>query len=114
MADSIDEYYELCEFCDYDIRLTAKLVYREFKKDWIIKKAGSDNRQRELFTKLYKLRYKESRIIEDMENLRVEKYKITISRLLDGDAKILLEIKKSILQQIENAKGLFNGTTSKT
>ena len=67
MADSIDEYYELCEFCDYDIRLTAKLVYREFKKDWITKKAGSDNRQRELFTKLYKLRYKESRIIEDDE-----------------------------------------------
>jgi len=114
MADSIDEYYELCEFCDYDIRLTAKLVYREFKKDWITKKAGSDNRQRELFTKLYKLRYKESRIIEDMENLRVEKYKITISRLLDGDAKALLELKKSILQQIENSKGLFNGTTSKT
>ena len=97
MADSIDEYYELCEFCNYDIRLTAKLVYREFKKDWIIKKAGADNRQRELFTKLYKLRYKESRIIEDMENLRVEKYKITISRLLDGDAKILLELKKSRL-----------------
>ena len=114
MADSIDEYYELCEFCDYDIRLTAKLVYREFKKDWITKKAGSDNRQRELFTKLYKLRYKESRIIEDMENLRVEKYKITIVRLLDGDAKMLLELKKSILQQIENSKGLFNGTTSKT
>lgn len=114
MADAIDEYYELCEFCNYDVRLTAKLVYKEFKKDWVIKKAGSDNRQKELFIKLYKLRYKESRIVEDMENLRVGKYKATISRLLDGDSKTLIEIKRSILQQIENSKGLFNGTTSET
>lgn len=109
MADAIDEYYELCEFCNYDVKLTAKIVYREFKKDWVIKKAGSDNRQKNAFGRLYKLRYKESRIIEDMENLRVGKYKGTISRLLDGDSKTLIEIKKSILQQIENAKGLFDG-----
>lgn len=100
MADAIDEYYDLCEICDYDVNITAKIIYQEFKKDWVNKKCEEDNRLRPYFTKQYKLRFKESRIIEDIENLRVEKYKGTISRLLDADCKIILAIIKSI-------KGLF-------